>query len=704
MARKSSSPAPSDNLSLDEALRRARAHWNAGQADQAELFCQRVLAVWPGQADALHLMGVMAHAYGNLDLALQHVRQACLAPRAPALYFSNLAEMCRQRGLLDEGEQAGRRAVALESGLEAAWNNLGIILQEAGKLEESAACLERVVALKPDYVEAHNNLGNTYKRLGQLDKAAARYEHALALFPNYAEAHSNLSHLLNDLGRSDEAAERARRAIDLNPRCADAYVNMAGIEMARHRDDEALRWLDSLLIAVPGHAGGLVARAKCLKQSERTEEALDCARRAVAVDPHGADAYNTLGEALQLAGRFDEALACFDKAAQLPGSVAETAVINRASLLAEIGRSGEAAGLYEQVLTVNPRNIPAWAGRVEQKKYAAGDQDIARMEALLAVGEVQRLSDRISLHFSLGKAYMDAGDSPRSFHHLGEGNRLKRATFSFDAESTREWMGEVANTFSSSVLRTGKHVGKHAGASSDLPVFVLGMPRSGTTLVEQILASHPQVHGAGELRALQTLVDGIAGYPAAIKQVDPEELARLGDAYLAQVVPLARGRRHVVDKMPSNFLHAGLIHLILPNARIIHCRRDPVDTCLSCYTKLFAAEQRFAYDLAELGAFHRDYQALTAHWRKVLPTDCFLEVEYEAVVDDLEGQARRLLDFLGLPWDEACLSFHQTMRPVRTASLNQVRQPIYKTSAGRWRQHADHLQPLLQALGIAAPQ
>lgn len=700
MARKPASSASSDDLGIDEALRRAAAHWNAGQADQAELFCQRILAVWPGHADALHLLGIMAHAYGNLDLALQYVRQACLAPRAPALYFSNLAEMCRQRGLLDEGEQAGRRAVALEPGQAAAWNNLGIILQEAGKLEEGAACLERVTALQPDYAEAHNNLGNTYKLMGRLDKAAAHYEHALALVPDYAEARSNLSHLLCDLGRLDEAAEQARRAIDINPRCADAYVNLAGVEMARHRHAEALRWLDALHASMPGHGSGLIARSKCLRQLDRVEEALECGRQAAATVPYSADAHNVLGQALQAAGRFDEALACFDKAARLPGTVAGAAAVNRADLLAVTGRGDEAAAGYQQVLAADPGNVSAWAGRVDQKKYAAGDPEVAQMEALLSAGAVQGLNDRISLHFSLGKAYMDAGDSPRAFHHLGEGNRLKRATFTFDVEAAGRWMGEIAETFSPALLRSFEG----AGASSDLPVFVLGMPRSGTTLMEQILASHPQIHGAGELRVLQSLVSGIGDYPAAVAQLMPEDAARLGEAYLAQTAPLARGRRHVIDKMPANFMHVGLIRLILPNARIIHCRRDPVDTCLSCYTKLFAAEQRFAYDLAELGVFYRAYDALTAHWRAVLPQDRFLDVEYEAVVDDLEGQARRMLDFLGLPWDESCLSFHRSTRPVRTASLHQVRRPIYATSAGRWRKHADHLQPLLQALGLASPQ
>jgi hypothetical protein len=257
-------------------------------------------------------------------------------------------------------------------------------------------------------------------------------------------------------------------------------------------------------------------------------------------------------------------------------------------------------------------------------------------------------------------------------------------------------MVSMAEIFSPTLLNAKANM----GARSNLPVFVVGMPRSGTTLVEQILASHPMVYGSGELKRLHTLVEGIEGFPNAARDLPATQLRALGEAYLAFVKPMASGRRHVVDKMPSNFLLAGMIRLILPDAHIIHCRRNPVDTCLSCYTKLFAGEQAFAYDHAELGRFHRAYQALMAHWRSILPPSHFLEVDYEAVVDDVEREAQRLLNYLGLPWDKAVLSFHETDRPVRTASVNQVREPIYRTSAGRWRQHAAHLQPLLTALGV----
>ena len=215
-------------IDIGQTLMRANAHWNAGQADQAELACQQVLAVWPGQSDAMHLLGLMAHAYGNLDLAIAHLRVACQAPRAPAVYSSNLAEMCRQRGLLAEGEQAARRAVAMDPRQAGAWNNLGIIVQEQGKFEESRQCLQRVLELEPDNGMAHNNLANTCKHLGLLDQAERHWLRALELVPNYAEAYSNLSNLMTDRAEFDKSAEYARRAIEINPRLADAYLNSPG--------------------------------------------------------------------------------------------------------------------------------------------------------------------------------------------------------------------------------------------------------------------------------------------------------------------------------------------------------------------------------------------------------------------------------------------------------------------------------------------
>ncbi|OZI62451.1 tetratricopeptide repeat-containing sulfotransferase family protein [Bordetella genomosp. 11] len=698
MTRKRPAPPPAaePQPDLTQVLQQAYAHWNAGQAAQAEMLARRVLEAWPGQADALHLLGLIAHAYGKLELAVEYLRGACQAPRAPAVYFSNLAEMCRQQGLLAEAEAAGRQATRLAPELPTAWNNLGIVLQECGRYDESATCLERVVAILPDSPEAHNNLGNTYKRAGRLADARAEYGKALALHPAYAEAHSNLAFLLSDLGEYAEAAEAAQLAIDYNPRLADAYINMAGIEAARQRPDQALHWIEALLAFAPLHAGGLLAKARLLLQCGQLQAALEAAGQAVAAAPQNADAYNMLGEAQQAQDRFEEALDSFDRAMSLPGIAREAAWLNRARLLMILGRAGEARAVLDGLLACYPDNAQAWSARADMTRFERGDPAIDAMETLLREDRVGDVPRRTALRFALGKAYMDCGATKEAWAHLVEANREKRASFDFDIGVATGGMTRIADAF------TALPASAQAGNASDLPVFIVGMPRSGTTLVEQILASHSRVHGAGELPLMRDLVSRIAGFPEGMAQADPSALDALGDACVKRLAALSMGKDRVIDRTPSNFLYAGLIARILPRARIIHCRRDPVDTCLSCFSKPFGAEHAYSCDLVELGRYYRAYDALMACWRRILPADRYIEVDYEALVDDPEGQSRRLVEFLGLHWEPACLAYHRSPRPVRGASMNEVRQPIYRHAKGRWRAYAHYLGPLLSELGVEA--
>jgi tetratricopeptide (TPR) repeat protein len=687
---------PDPTIDIGETVERARAAWRSGRPDEAEMACRQVLAIWPGHSDASHLMGLMAHRYGNLDLAIAHLREACQSPRAPADYFSDFAEMCRQGGLLAEGEQAARRAVALQPDLPAAWNNLGIILQEALKLDESRASLERALALAPDDAQTLNNLANTCKRLGLAAEAEKGWLAALELRPDYAEAFSNLANLYNDQGEFDRAETMALRAIELNPRFVDAYINLAGVETARHRYAVALGALDALLAFAPTHARALAAKALTLKSLDRLDEAMEWARRAALAAPEAPEGHNAVGQVFQAMGAFEPALAAYDRAAGLPGPAQMDAIANRVSLFTEFGRQTDALQSMEAAAQAFPGSPGILLGQTELRRIEPDDPLVARMQALLAREGIS-LSDRATLHFGLGKAFLDIGDSAQAFRHYDEGNRLKRSTFDYDADENERWMADIADAFTAEALQAkAGH-----GVGSNLPVFVVGMPRSGTTLVEQVIASHPVAHGAGELRRLHALVAEAGAFPAWVADLTPAQSRALGEGYLDYIAPLAAGRALVVDKMPSNFLYCGLIRLILPEARIVHCRRDPADTCLSCYTKLFAGEQAFTYDQTELGRHHRAYQALMAQWRAILPASHFLEVDYEAMIEDFEGQTRRLLAFLGLPWDDACLRFHETRRPVRTASVNQVRQPLYSSSVGRWRRHAQQLEPLLAALGAA---
>jgi len=254
---------------------------------------------------------------------------------------------------------------------------------------------------------------------------------------------------------------------------------------------------------------------------------------------------------------------------------------------------------------------------------------------------------------------------------------------------------DTASVFSAELIRRNEGLGDPSADS----IFIVGMPRSGTTLVEQVLASHPEVFAAGEVMNFREAMEAVAAFPEAMPSLTAEQLREIGARYAKSMRALAPTAERITDKMPSNFRFVGLIHLALPNARIIHVRRDPIDTCLSCYSKIFTGDQPFSYDLGELGRFYRAYEALMAHWRRVLPEGAMIEVQYEELVADFEKQARRIVDYCGLAWDERCLAFHETKRPVLTASAVQVRQPLYRSAVGKWRPYAALLAPLLDALG-----
>jgi tetratricopeptide (TPR) repeat protein len=426
--------------------------------------CRQILAVWPGQTDATYLLGLMAYAFGNLDLAVKHVREACQSPRAPSVYFSDFAEMCRQKGLLAEAEQAGRRAVALAPNFAAAWNNLGIVLQEMLHLDESRLCIERALALEPNNAETLNNLANTFKRLGLAAEAEKRWNAALAIKPEYAEAYSNLSNLLNDQGEYDRAESMARRAVELNPRVADAYINLAATYTVRHRHADALHVLDALLAFMPTHARALAARALALKELDRVDEALESAKRGLVLAPETPEPHNAIGQVYQAMGEFEPALAAYNRAASLPGPAQMDAIANRGALFMEFGHKAEAAKALEDAAKVFPNAPGILFSQTDLRRFEPDDPLIGQMQALLAREGIS-LADRATLHFGLGKAFLDIGDSEQAFRHYNEGNRLKRSTFAYDPGANARWMAGIAEAFSPALPATKADM----GARSDLP-------------------------------------------------------------------------------------------------------------------------------------------------------------------------------------------------------------------------------------------
>jgi len=696
-------------VTLEQALTLAHGHWTAGQAHQAEQICRQILQAFPGQADANHLLGLIAHAHGQLEPALSHLRAACQVPGAPAEYFSNLGELCRQAGRLAEAQSAARRAVALAPELAGVWSNLGIILQEAGQLAESLECLQRVVTLAPEFAQGHNNLANTLRKLGQLEPAHRHYQTAIGLNPSYADAHSNLGDLLKDLGQYDQALKQVRQAIAAEPRLIAAYLNGAAIESARGRPAEALVWLTAVFDFAPRHAPARVAEANALRQLGQLPQAASAARAALEIAPDSAEAWLALGQVLEAADEIEPALDAYAQAIRHGGEheAATIARIAEGTLLSEIGRLEQARTALAQACSVRPVRPSAWYHLGDLTRASADNGWLERLQD--AIGKPERWGrlDRIAAHFALGKALLERGEAAAAFDHWDQGNLLKREGLAYDAAASQRWLEAIIAAFPDQ-----DSVRPVAGAeASALPLFIVGLPRSGSSLVEQMLSGHPAIAGGGELPVLPRLLETVragdgqpVGYPQFLHAARDSDLAALGRLYLQQVGGRGGGRRYLTDKMPNNALALGLIRRMLPQARMIHVRRDPVDTCFSCYTTLFRTEHPYAYEQTELGRFCRGHHQVMAHWRQLLPAEHLLEVEYERLVVDPEGELRRMCAFLGLPYHPACLDFTGNPRRVATASAAQVREPLYRRAVGRGRAQARFLGPLLASLGPLAKE
>jgi tetratricopeptide (TPR) repeat protein len=519
-------------------------------------------------------------------------------------------------------------------------------LHQAGRLAEAERLYRRILHIQPGHAGSLHLLGMLALRAGHLDGARSLVAAALESDGESALYHASLGDILQRQGRSVEAAASFRAVVLLRPDCAEAYANLAA------------------LLAGRGDPGAVSAAA----------------RRAVALRPEAAPNWYALALALpETAGSnrlaaARAALVCrpdYGRAHNLAGL-----------MLVERGDLAGAARCYRRALACQ-RDPSFYANLADLIRFRPGGEDLAAMEELAADAESLDEAARIPLHFALGKAYQDCGEDEAAFHHYREGNRRKRRALAYDEAATLAAMARTEREFSAEMM--ARHRGE--GDPSEIPIFILGMPRSGSTLIEQILASHPGVQGGDERPDFPELLEALGG-----------DFAALGAAYVERCRALAPGAARLTDKLPGNFRHAGAIHLALPKARIIHSRRAAADTCLSCFTKLFRGEQAYTYDLGELGRYYRAYARLMAHWRAVLPASVFLEVDYEELVGDPETQTRRLLAHCGLEWDSACLAFHQTRRAVRTASAAQVRQPLHRGAIGRWRRYETLLAPLLAEL------
>ncbi len=535
---------------------------------------------------------------------------------------------------------------------------------------------------------------------GKLCEADRLYQFILAQRPSHYGSLFRLGLLRAQANKMDEAVHLFGRAVAAEPKSADA-LGWFGIALAAlDRHDEALASYQKALSIDPEHAVIHNALGLALRRSGRIEQAIFHFERAIAIKPDFASAHFTLAAILHGLGRISEAATHYQKVVAVQPH--NYRAHNDLGIVFNIlGRIEDAARAYEKALQFAPRETMIHHNLAHLRRFTPGDSRLAPLEKLAEDIAALDAKSQIFLHFVLGKAFGDLGQYERSFRHLREGNSLKRAQLAYDEEQVLSLLQLIRTTFTREVMQQKSGGGCH----SDTPVFVVGMPRSGTTLVEQILASHSKVYGAGEVETFDQVIGKFrsqnniaAEFPGMVSAMSLEALCHLGSHYVELTKSAAPAMERIVDKLMGNFKNVGLIHLALPNARIIHVRRDPVDTCVSCFSLLFTGDQSFTYDLGELGRYYRGYATLMEHWRSVLPHGVMIDVQYEDLVADLDGQARAIVDHCGLEWEDACLAFHKTERQVHTASAVQVRQPIYRTSVGRWRHYENFLRPLMEAL------
>jgi tetratricopeptide (TPR) repeat protein len=650
-------------------------------------------------AETLRL-AIWHHQQGRLREAEQHYRIALKTNENDFDGLHNLGLLQAQQGRFEEAVELIRAATRVNPRSVQAHNNLGNALAILNRHEEAAASYREAITLKPDHVEAHNNLGIVLAALGRSEEAIEMYRKALALNPHFAKAYNNLGNVLGALGRHEEAIANYEKALRAAPNDAEVHNNLGVSLAALNRRAEAFAQYAKATALAPNYAEAHNNMGALLETLGRLDEAIGCCQRAITLRPVFPEAHNNLGNALKGLDRHEEALASYRQAIALKADYAD-AYGNLGDALRELGCGEDARTAYQTALRLAPDQPRFYRRLVNTRRITADDPQLAAMRDLLHKSLPK--DEQIELHFALAKALADFGRDEEAFRHLLAGNALKRQSVVYDETAVLGSFKRIQAVFTPELMQSRQG----SGNPSHAPVFVIGMIRSGTTLVEQILASHPKVHGAGERTDFAELATGnltaggaLTAFPESFAAITGEPLADLGAQYLHRVRALAPGAERVIDKMPANFRFAGAISLTLPNARIVHVRRDPLDTCLSCFSILFAGDQPFAYDLGELGRFYSAYEALMEHWRHVLPDGAMMEVQYEELIADTERHARRIVAHCGLEWDGNCLAFHRNPRPVRTASALQVRQPIYRSSVGRWVPYRDMLQPLLAELNV----
>jgi tetratricopeptide (TPR) repeat protein len=606
--------------------------------------------------------GYRQHQEGRLDEAERLYLEVLQQDRDNIHALNLLGMLCANAFRPDEAVFFIAKALKLQANNPESHANIALAYKDQGKPEQAVKHFRESIRLDPYNPVVHNNLGNVLREMSRPEEAIKVYERALKLDGDFAPCWSNLSAALNEAGKHKLAHRAVERALRLEPGLAQAHNNKGDILLAEARYAEALDCYRTATALNPKYAAALINMARTQRDMDDSEAAVQTLRKALEIEPNNPEAHHAMGV-----------------------------------LQEQLGNPDAAAAAFQDAIKVAPAMAIAHYYLAQLRGRKTSDAELGAMEKVW--NEVNMLpNDRMFMAFGLARAYEQRRQYDKAFEFLEQGNRVKAEMQPYDDADTGKFIDSLAECAEATAAR----LGFDAGCPDPRPVFILGMPRSGTSLTEQILASHSKVAGAGELSYAYDTAHRIReitkqAFPDNMKTLSAGQLRELGEYYLSRHKPDNLAHRYVVDKTPLNFQYIGLLGLALPRAKFIHCHRDPVQNCFSIHKMPFDKKQAYAHSLEALGMYYNRYWKLMQRWKAQFPGR-ILDVRYEDTVADIETQGRRMLDFLDLPFEESVLDFYKTERLVKTPSASQVRQPIYGDAVQAWRKYENHLAPLIEAL------
>jgi tetratricopeptide (TPR) repeat protein len=650
----------------------------------------KALAFKPDSADAYYNMGIALQLQCKLEEAIEAYNKALSIKPDYASAYYNIGIILQKQNKLEEAVEAYNKTLAIEPDYVDAYNNMGNVLQKQHKLGKAIEAYKKALSIKPDYADAYKNLGIVLKDQGKLEEAIKAYNKALAIEPDYANAYYNIGNILQEQNKLEEAVEAYNKTLAIEPDYVDAYNNMGNILHEQGKLEEAIEAYNKVLSIKPDYADAYNNLGIVLKDQGKLEEAIEAYKKTLAVKPDYADAYNNMGVTLHEQSKLEEAIEAYNKALSIKPDYV-SAYNNMGNALKEQDKLEEAIEAYNKAVSIKPDYAEAHRHLSTLTKYTLNDPQISVVEDLLQREKLND-SDRLHLHYTYAKMQEDLGDLSLAFDSYVTGGDLRQKSLAYEFSQDEHLFGRIKQTapqFKDIALNvTGEPI-RHT------PIFILGMPRSGTTLVEQIVSSHSEVTGAGELAYVSQFGGQLA---TGLTASTVEAVSLFRDCYLAELAKRANGQAFITDKMPQNFQYIALICAAFPEAKIVHVQRSAEATCWSNFKHYFVSKGLgYSYNLSDTVRYYGLYQEIMHFWGQNY-SDRIYNLDYDKLTEDQEPETQRLIEYLELNWQDTCLTPQKNKRSVKTASQQQVRQKVYKGSSQVWRKYESCLNGVFDGL------